>query len=221
MNTQISHLAFIFLLTTSLSAQQRERTPHWQARNKLFEEAKSSVAKNGYVFLGNSITEGFNLEQYFPEWPVVNRGIVGDHIDGFLQRLDNSAIDLKPSRLYLLVGINDIGDRRNDDYLKKMYTILIDTLTILLPKTEFYLHSILPTSARWKNCPPDQIKRMNLFLKTLARKKHITFVDLHPHYIDESGYLKQNLTRDGLHLNSDGYKIWADILKKKRVIPKN
>ena len=80
------------------------------------------------VFLGNSIIEGFDLGFYFPDHQTINRGIVGDHLDGLIERLDNSAVALKPEKLFLMIGINDIGDQRSDEYLKAMFTTLIDTL---------------------------------------------------------------------------------------------
>lgn len=168
---------------------------------------------NGYVFLGNSITEGFDLKSYFPNRPLINRGISGDHIDGLIERLDNSAIKLKPLKLFLMIGINDIGDGRNDNYLKDVYRELFDSLKINLPATEIYIQSILPTTAQWNNCPPRQIKRINQWLKEISEKKGFIFVDLYPHFISEnSHYINASLSRDGLHLNESGYKKWAEIL---------
>lgn len=161
------------------------------------------------VFLGNSITEGFDLEAYFPGHAVANRGIVGDHLDGLIERLENSAVSLEPKKLFLMIGINDIGDRRNDAYLKDMFITLIDTLVISLPDTEIYLHSILPTSPRWKNCPPKQIKRMNGFLAQLSLEKGLTYVNLYPYFLGDMERIDPALARDGIHPNQAGYDIWA------------
>ena len=168
--------------------------------------------KRGYVFLGNSLTEGFDLEVYFPEWPAINRGIAADHIDGLLQRLDISALDLDPAKLFLMIGINDIGDRRSDEYLQEMFTILLKELQRGLRNTDFYVCSLLPASARWTNCPPQQIVTINAFLKELAAAKGMKFIDLHPLFLDENGYLRADLSTDGLHLNAQGYQIWAEQL---------
>jgi len=205
----------ILLLNVSLGlSQNRAHSDHWQSRNKQFNLEMDSLDHVDNVFLGNSITEGFDLEYYFPDHELANRGIVADHIDGLMQRLENSALALKPNNLFLMIGINDIGDRRDDEYLKKMFSVLIDNLTHALPETEIYLHSILPTSPRWKNCPPDQIRRMNLFLERLAKERGLTYVDLHPLFLNESGeFIHPDLTRDGLHLNALGYEIWVDQIR--------
>ncbi|MEA1878598.1 MAG: GDSL-type esterase/lipase family protein [Bacteroidota bacterium] len=194
-------------------AQERPRTQHWQARNQLFETELDSISEGKLVFLGNSITEGFDLELYFPQHQTYNRGIVGDHLDGLIERLNNSAVALKPEKLFLMVGINDIGDQRSDEYLKLMFTTLVDTLISELPETQIYLHSILPTSARWKNCPPDQIKRLNSFLTLMTIEKGLVFVNLYPCFLDDTQYLNPELTRDGLHPNKAGYDIWAEKIR--------
>lgn len=205
---------YLSLCLIALSSLARERSEHWKARNAQFNVEMDSLGQVDNVFLGNSITEGFDLKHYFPGHELANRGIVADHLDGLLERLDNSAIALQPKKLFIMIGINDIGDRRDDVYLKRMFTTLIDTLTLELPNTDIYLHSILPTSSRWKNCPPEQIRRINKFLKLLAREKELSYVDLHPLFLNRAGeYFNPELTRDGLHLNAKGYEIWVEAIK--------
>ncbi|MBT3252511.1 MAG: hypothetical protein HN995_05215 [Candidatus Marinimicrobia bacterium] len=208
-------LIFLFLLVsfTSLLAQSRERTEHWHNRNQQFNAEMDSIGHVDIVFLGNSITEGFDLDHYFPEHRVANRGIIADHMDGIMERLQNSALRLKPRKLFLMIGINDIGDRRNDEYLKTMFVTLVDTLVTSLPETDIYLLSILPTTARWKNCPPGQIKRINGFLTRLALEKDLGFINLYPHFLGDMQYMNPDLTQDGLHPNQAGYDVMAKKIK--------
>ncbi|MBC8375312.1 MAG: hypothetical protein H8E26_04645 [FCB group bacterium] len=210
-----SFIIFICVLVsfTSLFAQVRERTEHWHSRNQQFNVEMDSIHQVGFVFLGNSITEGFDLNHYFPEHQVINRGIIADHMDGIMERLENSALSLRPKKLFLMIGINDIGDQRSDEYLKAMYVTLVDTLTTSLPETDIYLLSILPTTARWKNCPPDQIKRINGFLASLALEKDLRYINLYPHFLVDMQYLNPDLTRDGLHPNQAGYDVMARKIK--------
>lgn len=205
-------LALLCLLlgVSSLFSQSRERTEHWQTRNQQFNTEMDSIGHPDNVFLGNSITEGFDLETLFPGHELANRGIAGDHLDGLIQRLENSALSLEPEKLFLMIGINDIGDKRSDEYLKSMFITLIDTLVTGLPETEIYLHSILPTSPRWKNCPPDQIKRINNFLALLAKENELVFINLYPDFLGDMKYINPDLARDGLHPNQAGYQIWAE-----------
>ncbi|MCF7825431.1 MAG: hypothetical protein K9M55_03765 [Candidatus Marinimicrobia bacterium] len=201
------------LLVTAVQSQTRQRTDHWKLRNDQFNQELDSIAPHGVVFLGNSIIEGFDLNHYFPGAHLINRGIVGDHMDGLIERLNNSAVALNPQRLFLMIGINDIGDRRDDAYLKSMFVILLDTLQKELPETEIFVHSILPTTSRWKNCPPAQIKRINGFLAALALEREVQFINLYPDYLSGLEYLNPELTQDGLHLNVAGYDHWVERIK--------
>lgn len=202
-------LFFLFLSFSTLFSQSRERTEHWKTRNQHFNLEMDKIGQVDNVFLGNSITEGFDLEVHFPDHEVANRGIVGDHLDGLIERLENSAVHLQPKKLFLMIGINDIGDKRSDAYLKSMFIRLVDTLQVSLPETEIYLHAMLPTSPRWKNCPPEQIKRMNGFLALLALEKGLVFVNLYPYFLGDMERVNPTLVKDGIHPNQVGYEIWA------------
>ena len=55
---------------------------------------------------------------------------------------------------------------------------------------------------------------MNEELKKLAAKEKITVIDLYPHFLNADKKLDKKFTIDGLHLTAEGYRLWADILKK-------
>jgi len=106
-----------------LCLAQHEKTEHWHDRTKLFISDLDSLSKGEIVFLGNSITEGFDLEKYFPDTVPINRGISGDHTDGLIERLEYSIITLEPSKLFILIGINDIGAGDNSSVIHSNLSI--------------------------------------------------------------------------------------------------
>jgi lysophospholipase L1-like esterase len=82
------------------------------------EELKKQPAAAGrVVFLGDSITEGWALDQYFPGKPYVNRGIGGQTTPQMLVRLYPDAIDLKPAAVIILAGTNDIAQNTGPETL--------------------------------------------------------------------------------------------------------
>lgn len=207
-------LIILFSLLSGNLLSQNQRTEHWQNRNQQFIREMSEPGTGNIVFLGNSITEGFDLQGYFPGVPAVNRGISGDHIDGLLERFDNSVRALRPAKLSVLIGINDIGRGDTDHLILARYTSLLDSISILPDSTEIYLTSILPTSSRWTNCPPGKIVRLNYAIEQLAGKYRMNWINLYPLFASKDNYLKPELTSDGLHLNQAGYEIWVDELNK-------
>lgn len=210
-------LILFSILITSCSRTQVDIKPlnnyvHWHQRMIKFINEKDSIKTGSTIFLGNSIIEGFNLNKFFPEANTVNRGISSDHIDGVIKRLDVCLGDADNAKLFILIGINDIGAGRSEKTIKYLYHELVD-LIVENYNYDVYLQSILPTSQRWKNCPPDLIKNINLYIEELANKNGLTYVNIYPLFKKEdSDYAQEELFRDGLHPNDAGYKIWADFL---------
>ncbi len=190
------------------------RSEHWHYRLSLFKERLSNCPKNGILFLGDSITEEFSLHQYFPKFPVINSGISGDTIDGVIERLDISAIQLKPAKLFLMIGVNDIGSNIEASYIQSQYSELITLLQNNLPGIKLFVQSILPCRIEWGKQMIGQIKKNNQFIENICRKKNIQFINLYNFFIDLKDHLKEDLTRDGLHLNKNGYDLWAKQLKQ-------
>ncbi|MCF7832174.1 MAG: hypothetical protein K9N05_01185 [Candidatus Marinimicrobia bacterium] len=186
---------------------------HWHQRMVTFINEKDSIKEGTAIFFGNSIIEGFDLDTYFPDLKSVNRGIVSDHIDGMIERMDVCLGNVDSAKLFILIGINDIGAKRNEKEIKYLYRKMVKQI-VQNYHYDVYLHSILPTSPRWKNCPPDMIRDLNVFIEKLAKKNDMTFVNIYPLFIKEgSDYINDDLVKDGLHPNDAGYKIWAEYLK--------
>lgn len=207
-------LYILMMLLPSLLIAQHKRSDYWLERTAKFKEEVETMDTNKVVFLGNSITEGFDLGKYFPEIQTVNRGISGDHIDGLIERFDYSVQRLKPSKLFVMIGINDIGTGDSDSLILSNYQKLLRILLKSLPNTIIYIQSILPTTALWGNCPADKIQRINKFIKEYSTRFGFNWIDLYSKFSTPDGYLNKDYTIDGLHLNSRGYVYWAVILKK-------
>ena len=213
MCNKIFPILFLVIFPALLFAQHT-RTDYWHTRSALFEKEAGIMDSNKVVFFGNSITEGFDLEKFFPETKPVNRGISGDHIDGLIERFESSVLKLKPSRLFVMIGINDIGTGDSDSLILANYQKLLRLMLKSLPNTRIYIQSILPTTAVWGNCPADKIQRINDFIKDFSTRFGFNWIDLYSKFATNEGYLKEDYTIDGLHLSSRGYVYWAVILKK-------
>ncbi|MFB3777633.1 MAG: SGNH/GDSL hydrolase family protein [Bryobacteraceae bacterium] len=74
------------------------------------EALKKQPAQPGrVVFMGDSITDFWRLDEYFPGQPYVNRGIGGQTTPQMLVRMYPDVIELKPAAMVLLAGTNDIA----------------------------------------------------------------------------------------------------------------
>ena len=188
---------------------------HYAKRLELFIDELPIVKTGGVIFLGDSITEGFPTKEAFPNENVINRGIGGDLIEGVIDRLDISIAPLKPKKIYLMIGINNLvgyPDKPIDEFAMN-YNKLLDELKQNAPDAKIIAQSILPTSKGFAH-KNSAVRIMNEKIKLMAEQKGLEYVDLHPAMADVKGELKSEYTGDGIHLNIEGYQAWL-----KEIVP--
>ena len=169
------------------------------------------------VFLGNSITANVEWRELLGMENIKNRGISGDISFGVLERLQE-VIDGKPAKVFILIGINDISRNISDDLLLVNYRKIILRIKTGSPATKIYFHTLMPVNnefTQFKNHynKDEHIAYVNNGLKKIAEETRITLIDLHPLFLDANGKLDKKYTIDGLHINADGYKLWAALLQ--------
>jgi lysophospholipase L1-like esterase len=169
------------------------------------------------VFLGDSITDGWKLETFFPGKPYVNRGISGQTTPQMLVRMYPDVIDLKPDAVILLAGTNDVAGNTGPETAKmieenyKAITELAQAhhikviLCSLTPVSDYTEH---PQTTRR---PPAQILELNTWIKNYAARVNATFADYYSAVVDSKGMLKDGYSNDGLHPNDRGYALLVPV----------
>ncbi|WP_029285166.1 GDSL-type esterase/lipase family protein [Pedobacter sp. R20-19] len=174
-------------------------------------------SKKDIVFLGNSITAGTDWSKLLDLPQAKNRGISGDITFGVLERLQD-VIDGKPSKVFILIGINDISRNIPDSIILKNYKMMISRIRKGSRKTQIYFNTLLPVNSSFEKFKNHYNKDQHiLYLNEEIRKftsKNVTVIDLYPNFTDSDQHLKASLTKDGLHLLPAGYDVWAAFLKK-------
>lgn len=170
------------------------------------------------VFLGNSITANVEWRELLGMENIKNRGISGDITFGVLERLEE-VINGKPLKVFILIGINDISRNVPDERIVDNYRKIISRIKAGSPATKIYFHTLLPVNSdftQFKNHynKDEHIAFINHHLKMIAAETKITLIDLHPHFLDANGKLDKKYTIDGLHINAEGYKVWAGLLRE-------
>jgi lysophospholipase L1-like esterase len=204
------------------------------------QELKSRPADPGrVVFYGDSITDLWKLDEYFPGKPYVNRGIGGQTTPQMVARMYADVIDLKPSAVVLLAGTNDIA-RNTGPMTAEMIEQNFMAITELAQhhNIKVLLCSVTPVSdypflaaqnrpqppptpggrggfprqRMTVGRPPADILKLNAWMKDYAKKVNAIYVDYFSALVDEKGWMKDGLANDGLHPNAEGYKIMAPIV---------
>jgi lysophospholipase L1-like esterase len=179
----------------------------------------SGAGENRVVFFGDSITDIWKLENYFPGKPYVNRGIGGQTTPQMLVRYRQDVIDLHPKVVVILAGTNDIagntGPMRNEDIEANL-----SSLAELARAHGIHVvySSILPVHNYTEQSkdffaqrPMPRILELNQWLKDYCEKNKIVYLDYFSAVVDDKGLLKKDLADDGLHPNDAGYKIMAPL----------
>jgi lysophospholipase L1-like esterase len=177
--------------------------------------------ENRVVFFGDSITDIWKLEEYFPGKPYLNRGIGGQTTPQMLVRFRQDVIDLRPKVVVILAGTNDIagntGPMRLED-IEDDYASLADLTRAngikLIYSSVLPIHNYTDRSKDFfAQRSPEKILALNAWLKNYcAEAVHAcTYLDYFSAVVDDKGLLKKELADDGLHPNAAGYKIMAPL----------
>ncbi len=218
-------LSVVFMATGAFAQQAKKYSDHYYKRTAQFEQERP-INSSDIVMLGDSLTEGGDWDTLFKEWlptgiSVVNRGIIGDDAPGIYDRL-HQILPGKPKKIFLLVGVNDISHQITSDSVLVDIEKVVKAIRSQCPKTKLYIQSLLPYNFEkciYKTMNKEDktmtIRRVNKGLKKMARKYNVKFIYLYD-YLKAPGslHLDARFTKDGLHINQDAYKIWANALKK-------
>ena len=168
----------------------------YTAENEKYADYEVDVA-----FLGDSLTDGYPLEAFYPQYEVTNRGIGGDTTFTLQSRLQTSVLDLKPKVIVMLIGGNNL------DTMFDNYEEILRTFQQQLPKTKVVILSLTSMSGDWAH--KNQIAALNnIKLKLIAQQYGHEFVDLFTPLFDlQTGMLKAQYTVDGAHLTHAGYQV--------------
>lgn len=199
-------------------AQQREwanNDPYYARRVTLFELLP--IGKKDIVFLGNSLTDGCEFNELLGNPNIKNRGIVGDIVQGFIDRI-NPIIKGQPRKLFIMGGVNDISHDVSGDSIARAMEKLIVMVKKGSPRTKIYLQSMLPFNnevREWKLLKGREhvVVEGNKALEQVAKRQGVTWIDLYPLMVDGEGRLKREFTNDGLHLMGPAYAVWRDAVK--------
>jgi lysophospholipase L1-like esterase len=209
---------------------EKQRADRLQARYNDFanyaryREANSKLAppakdEKRVVFMGDSITDGWKLNEYFPNQPFVNRGISGQTTSQMLLRFRPDVIDLKPKVVVILAGTNDISGNTGPMTLEAIEGNLASmvelahanginvVLASVLPVSDYNANKAGEKIIRTVQRPPAQILALNTWIKNFCAERKLVYLDYFSATVDAQGFLKAEIANDGLHPNAKGYEI--------------
>jgi lysophospholipase L1-like esterase len=202
------------LLAGGLAAEEADREPpHRQSYREFRREVfgLSRLDRAAIVMLGDSITEAAPWDELTSCRSIANRGVGGDTTAGVLGRLDG-VLKLRPHAVFLMIGVNDIALGVAREQTLANYRAILDRLNAANLHT--FIAYVLPVArsyAKWRNNVAIAILNDEIGA-LIAERPGITTLDLRPLVRNDQGYLREDLSYDGLHPNAKGYAIWRDAI---------
>ena len=174
------------------------------------------------VFIGDSITDLWNLGHSFPGKPYVNRGIGGQVTAQMVVRFQQDVIALKPAAVVILAGINDLNgglQRETDEGIEQNMQAMADMADAHHIKVVFA--TIMPVNNYTDNArnmltdrDPKRIRAINAWLAAFCRQRGYGLADYYSATVNRDGLLRTELTKDGLHPLAQGYALMAPIAER-------
>lgn len=210
-------LLTLFFMTT-INAQDWANLGRYQEQNA--ELLKERFPGDRVVFMGNSITDAWIKwhPAFFKDKPYVDRGISGQTTPQMLLRFRQDVIDLKPSVVVILAGINDIAGNTGPMTIDQTFGNIVSMAELAeANKIAVVLCSVLPAfDFPWNpgQYPSSKIIKLNKALEKYAKKNRIVYVDYYSKMVNDALALKEELGNDGVHPNSEGYDVMEPMVEK-------
>jgi lysophospholipase L1-like esterase len=171
------------------------------------------------IFYGDSITDKWALNEYFPDKHYINRGISGQTTSQMLVRFRQDVVNLDPDVVVILAGTNDIAGNTGPISIEDIEGNITSMAELarahdiaLVLSSVTPVNNYTPASQRFfADRPPSEILRLNEWMKAYCASTNCYYLDYFDAMVDGSGLMKRALTEDGLHPNDAGYKIMAPL----------
>ncbi len=170
-----------------------------------------------YLFLGDSITDYYDLDKYYEGLPVVNSGISGNTTEDILDDMQTRVYNYNPSKVFLLIGTNDLQKGKDIDEIVNNIKKIVNNIEDNRSGAQIYIESIYPVNeekAGAESRKNEDINKINKKLEDYCRENNITYINTHDILADEDGTLQKEYSKDGLHLTEKGYEVITKEIKK-------
>ena len=211
-------ISLSFFIIENSIAQDWPNLGRFQKENATLETPEKG--EHRIVFMGNSITELWSITSptFFTNTSFVNRGISGQTTPQMLIRFRQDVIQLNPSVVVLLAGINDIAENTGPITIDAIAGNIISMIELAeANNVKVILCSVLPASEfHWSPeiKPAEKVIQLNALLESYALKNEIVYVDYFKKMVNDSIGLKKALGDDGVHPNKAGYKIMEPLIEE-------
>jgi len=175
-------------------------------------DAENSAPADPIVFVGSSSINFWKTAQYFPQFPVINRGFGGSQASDATHWVKQAVLKYDPSVVVYYEGDNDVSAGKKAPQIFADMREFAEAVHAELPGAHVVFLSVKPSELRWEQW--GEMQKTNALLQEYAAAHYnVHYVDVGSDLLGANGRPIPELFRgDRLHLTEDGYEIWTRIV---------
>ena len=213
--TLLAGLSFC-LFTQAAPAKKQPPEVRWAKDIGAFEAADETnpPPKDAVLFIGSSsIKRWTDVGRAFPGHKVINRGFGGSQIADSVAFVGRIVTPYKPKLVLLYAGDNDIASGKSPEKVLSDFKAFVARIHATLPRTRIVFIAIKPCPSREKFL--EQVNAANRLVRDYCETdQRLLFADVFTPMLTPEGRPRADLcVKDMLHLNTQGYELWASILR--------
>jgi lysophospholipase L1-like esterase len=164
------------------------------------------------LFLGDSITSFWDKDIYdrdFSKCENENLGIAGLFTQELIKIVTWGIFlnKYKPKVVVLMIGINNLLNGSNPEYVINDIRVIIDLILSKYPGVKILLRGLLPCGKFKDENITTKIDDVNSVIMTYANGENIFYIDNGDLFKDSEGTLDEKLMYDYLHFTKEGYEL--------------
>lgn len=206
----------LFLCVPSLLLAQTERPYAKEIRAFKKSDSIQFPAPNQILLVGSSsFTFWKDVQEYFPGYPIINRGFGGSTLKDLIFYFDEIVKPYHARQIVIYSGENDLAYDKTatPDTVVKRFKILFSKIRAVNPKVPVTYVSMKPSPSR-KNLMLVYEDANELIRRFLKSQKRTSFVDVYHKMLDANGNpIKDLFLADSLHMKPSGYALWQKEMK--------
>ena len=190
--------------------------PRFAKEIEAFEKADAELPpqKGAILFIGSSsIRMWKTLAADFPNHHVLNRGFGGSEVADSVAYADRIVIPYEPRLIVFYAGGNDINGGKTPEQVAAAFKAFVEKVRSKLPETPIDYISIAGNPSRWAQV--DKVKAANGMIEKYCHETPgLKYIDVFSHMLGADGLPRPEIfIADKLHMNSEGYKIWTELIR--------
>lgn len=190
---------------------------HKNIQNFKYQDSLANPPEKAILLIGSSSFTGwYDVQDYFPEYKIINRGFGGSRLVDLIYAYHDIVPIYNPRQIIIYCGENDlsIDNELSAEEVLSRFKILYALIRIDFGnEVRISYVSMKPSPAR-KHLM-GRFEKSNLLIKEfLNQQEEADYIDLYQHLLNKEGKPKVNLfLEDQLHNNAEGYKVWQKVIE--------